>query len=301
MGRSKQAEIDRLNQQIKINNELNNLRNEKMRQKGELFERSLERELLEEKLNLSECLNRLMQSNYDGLKQTMGRKVDEIVRCTLAEKYGQEKDGFIYDFDIRGLREQIQTLTGSLENREETIEILKAQIEGYQIKYAELRNWRRNHPVDDGEQALLERIDVLSAQVETLQSRYQASLDANIALLEIFKDGIPSLKRQREDVLQKRIDCAIHLMKDGECGALEDSHCDSSFGEKEKQELQLQIEALKEEITRLSGKKAGRPCEITNQDIERIHELRKQQYSIRQIAKAVGCSVGSVSRYLKRK
>lgn len=45
--------------------------------------------------------------------------------------------------------------------------------------------------------------------------------------------------------------------------------------------------------------RSGRPTKITETDRQRVRELRQQGQSVRQIAKACGLSVGSVSGILR--
>lgn len=46
-------------------------------------------------------------------------------------------------------------------------------------------------------------------------------------------------------------------------------------------------------------KSSGRPPKVTNDAIALIHELHSKDYSIRQIAKELNLSVGTVHRFLK--
>lgn len=58
---------------------------------------------------------------------------------------------------------------------------------------------------------------------------------------------------------------------------------------------------IEQDIEHLTIEKkiGGRPPKVTNETIELIHDLHAKNYSIRQIAKELSLSVGTVHRFLK--
>ena len=53
------------------------------------------------------------------------------------------------------------------------------------------------------------------------------------------------------------------------------------------------------EHSTIEKKIGGRPPKVTNETIELIHDLHAKNYSIRQIAKELNLSVGTVHRFVK--
>lgn len=304
--KTKKEEIEKLRENVEF---YKGLMEEILKRNGQLSESHEEafiispsRFQLEDRLSFFKQLYELETNLYDSLKLQMYRRVQELTEKRLQKLAKAGTSQLFPDFSEGRLRDQVLELTSKVENRDETIEMLMAQIADYQNQNAALKAQMEAYRINQPEE-YRDYIEKLSSASFALRKRYDELLISYSMVLNFFSDE--QLKRFSEkdaNLIRQKVNQILQRLPIPEQSEDRIKKVEY-FDLEEKTKLMAEIERLEQEISLLSTAmpvKAGRPSTIGEKDIQRMRELREQNYSYRKIAVMMGCSVGTVHRLVSK-
>ncbi len=303
--KTKKEEIEKLKENVEF---YKGLMEETLKRNGQLAESREEafivspfRLQLEDRLSFFKQLYELEKNLYDSLKIQMYRRIQELTEQQLRKLAEVGTDQPFLDFSEMRLRDQVLELTAKVENRDETIEILMAQIDDYQKRNAILEVQVESYRVNQPEE-YRNYIEKLNSDSAALRKQYDELLISYSMILPLFSDEqLKCFSEKNANSFRQKINQTLQRLPIAE--SLKDlTRKVDYFDPEEKSKLIAEIERLEQEISHLSTAtvKAGRPSTISEKDIQRMRELREQKYSYRKIANMMGCSVGTVHRFLSK-